>query len=467
MDTMHDMQLSPRPGDGEVTTAFGIKSPAKQFAARYRGVMMRPMSTAVSKAQYEYKPFVSDAAEIDHNLYGKFLGLLKDAGVPWKARRLPESREDAMHIINAMVAAVNAYQYYQKDVERAYHEIEASMSANKTHTHNQAADVQKLQSEVAQLRRRLAGTENSFAKQENANKEQIAGLKSKLALTERDLIDSHIQFRKLERMLQEEKRHSDNLMSKILTADKPRYGKAPASGKRSLKDSGPPEAINPEPSGGSAGRQSGSMIPNVRQKPRSALPWEDYEDDVGHDQNELVNSAPTADTEEDGGPHSRPCTGEPFRLEPRSDSLHRLSPTPPGGTTGLAHVKVPIGRDRDDGYDAMRGNSRGQENHSVPTALQVRMPGTQPVHVDHGDITPDYSDSESDIGSDMSGEMSDEVPPTEAPTEIEVRKSKSRFKRLLGKLRMSRPTALTRSPAPTPPRARNVAVAAPLMQAAN
>lgn len=65
-----------------------------------------------------------------------------DAGVPWKARRLPESREDAMHIMNAMVAAVNAYQYYQRDVERSYHEIEASMSANKTHTHNQAADVQ-------------------------------------------------------------------------------------------------------------------------------------------------------------------------------------------------------------------------------------------------------------------------------------------------------------------------------------
>lgn len=62
-----------------MTTAFGIKSPAKQFAARYRGVMMRPMSTAVSKAQFEYKPFVSDPSEIDHNLYGKFLGLLKGA----------------------------------------------------------------------------------------------------------------------------------------------------------------------------------------------------------------------------------------------------------------------------------------------------------------------------------------------------------------------------------------------------
>ena len=60
-----------------------------------------------------------------------------DAGVPWKARRLPESREDAMHIMNAMVAAINAYQHYQKDVERAYHEIESSMASNKTHSHNQ------------------------------------------------------------------------------------------------------------------------------------------------------------------------------------------------------------------------------------------------------------------------------------------------------------------------------------------
>ena len=53
--------------------------------------------------------------------------------------------------------------------------------------------MQKLHSEVAGLRRKLAGTENSAAKQENSHKEQIASLKSKLALTERDLIDSHIQ----------------------------------------------------------------------------------------------------------------------------------------------------------------------------------------------------------------------------------------------------------------------------------
>lgn len=80
------------------------------------------------------------------------------------------------------------------------------------------------------------------------------------------------------------------------------------------------------------------------------------------------------------------------------------------------------------------------------------------------DVSPD-SDSESDLDSDIGSEMSEDAPPTEAPTEIEVRKSKSRFKRLLGKLRMSRPTAIGRSPAP--PTRRNVAVAAPMMQTAN
>lgn len=44
-----------------------------------------------------------------------------------------------MHIMNAMVAAINAYQHYQKDVERAYHEIESSMASNKTHSHNQVS----------------------------------------------------------------------------------------------------------------------------------------------------------------------------------------------------------------------------------------------------------------------------------------------------------------------------------------
>lgn len=43
-----------------------------------------------------------------------------------------------MHIMNAMVASINAYQHYQKDVERSYHEIESSMASNKTHSHNQA-----------------------------------------------------------------------------------------------------------------------------------------------------------------------------------------------------------------------------------------------------------------------------------------------------------------------------------------
>jgi hypothetical protein len=55
------------------------KSPAKLFASKYRPVMMRPMTTAVSKAQADFKPFVTDPADIDHNMYGKFLGILKGA----------------------------------------------------------------------------------------------------------------------------------------------------------------------------------------------------------------------------------------------------------------------------------------------------------------------------------------------------------------------------------------------------
>lgn len=57
----------------------------------------------------------------------------------------------------------------------------------------QAADVSKLQNEVTMLRKKLAGTENTLAKQGNDLKGQITNLKSKLAQTERDLNDSQIQ----------------------------------------------------------------------------------------------------------------------------------------------------------------------------------------------------------------------------------------------------------------------------------
>lgn len=60
-------------GDNNSTT----KSAAKAFANKYRGIMMRPMTTAVTKAQADFKPFVAHPEEIDHNLYGKFLGILK------------------------------------------------------------------------------------------------------------------------------------------------------------------------------------------------------------------------------------------------------------------------------------------------------------------------------------------------------------------------------------------------------
>lgn len=57
----------------------------------------------------------------------------------------------------------------------------------------QAADVSKLHNEVTMLRKKLAGTENTLAKQGNDLKGQVANLKSKLAQTERDLNDSQIQ----------------------------------------------------------------------------------------------------------------------------------------------------------------------------------------------------------------------------------------------------------------------------------
>lgn len=60
-------------------SASTTKSAAKAFANKYRGVMMRPMTTAVTKAQADFKPFVVNQEDIDHNLYGKFLGILKGA----------------------------------------------------------------------------------------------------------------------------------------------------------------------------------------------------------------------------------------------------------------------------------------------------------------------------------------------------------------------------------------------------
>jgi cell division protein FtsB len=58
----------------------------------------------------------------------------------------------------------------------------------------QAADVSKLHNEVTMLRKKLAGTENTLAKQSNDLKAQVTNLKTKLAQTERDLIDSQIKY---------------------------------------------------------------------------------------------------------------------------------------------------------------------------------------------------------------------------------------------------------------------------------
>lgn len=77
----------PTAGDGDWCMQDGdacstTRSAAKAFATKYRGVMMRPMTTAVTKAQADFKPFVDHPEDIDHNLYGKFLGILKGTCYP-------------------------------------------------------------------------------------------------------------------------------------------------------------------------------------------------------------------------------------------------------------------------------------------------------------------------------------------------------------------------------------------------
>ena len=48
-------------------------------ATKYRGVVNRPVATSVTRAQDEFKLFVSSPDDIDHDLYGRFLGVLKGA----------------------------------------------------------------------------------------------------------------------------------------------------------------------------------------------------------------------------------------------------------------------------------------------------------------------------------------------------------------------------------------------------
>lgn len=56
------------------------RTPNKMNANKIRGVVNRPIASSIVRAQEEFKLFVSHPDEIDHNLYGRFLGILK--GVP-------------------------------------------------------------------------------------------------------------------------------------------------------------------------------------------------------------------------------------------------------------------------------------------------------------------------------------------------------------------------------------------------
>jgi hypothetical protein len=85
----------------EPASALSTKSPAKVFAAKYRGIMMRPMSTAVTKACEEYKLFVAHPDEIDHNMYGRFLGVLKGAMITSTWLGFPTGKASPFRFIDA------------------------------------------------------------------------------------------------------------------------------------------------------------------------------------------------------------------------------------------------------------------------------------------------------------------------------------------------------------------------------
>jgi hypothetical protein len=63
-----------------MTALPSYRTPSKLNANKIRGIVNRPIASSIVRAQEEFKLFVSHPDEIDHNLYGRFLGILK--GVP-------------------------------------------------------------------------------------------------------------------------------------------------------------------------------------------------------------------------------------------------------------------------------------------------------------------------------------------------------------------------------------------------
>lgn len=58
------------------------KTPAKMNSDKVRGVVKRPIASSIARAQEEFKLFVTNPDDIDHNLYGRFLGILKGMPTP-------------------------------------------------------------------------------------------------------------------------------------------------------------------------------------------------------------------------------------------------------------------------------------------------------------------------------------------------------------------------------------------------
>jgi hypothetical protein len=203
----------------------GNKTPGKGNIAKHKGIVNRPIASSILKAQEEFKLFTANPEDIDHNLYGRFLGILKDAGVPWKVKRLPESREDAMHMMNAIVLAINAYQHYQRDVEECFAKLETTMSFTRTHSHAQATEISKLNNELTKMKKEFTTQTRTLAKESAASREMVSTLKSRLTQAERDINDANTQIRKLRKDLDEEQRRCKALTSQLAAESKPRYSR--------------------------------------------------------------------------------------------------------------------------------------------------------------------------------------------------------------------------------------------------
>lgn len=79
------------------------KTTNKLNPTRQRGVVNRPIATSIGRAQEEFKLFVTHPEEIDHNLYGRFLGILKGAPEPSPSQPPPPHARGSSALTHAAV----------------------------------------------------------------------------------------------------------------------------------------------------------------------------------------------------------------------------------------------------------------------------------------------------------------------------------------------------------------------------